>query len=143
MAEILRQIYKKWKTGDLRIRIIGTLVILGLLISIRSFTACRELGFYDLTWSPGTLIAYTRANYFCTLFLCDHPLAAYAVDEEGHEKEIKSNQMGGFGLGWLLDGRHLVISAGYGFSAGQTSKCTFAVFDAIDESLNAWTKPIR
>jgi Tol biopolymer transport system component len=115
---------------------VGILLVLGAYLLIRSFTACRELGFFDLAWSPGALIAYERTSFFYgSVLFCPFMDAIYAVDEAGSEVEIKSGLGGAVDLAWSPDGRRIAISAGYAFRAGQSPKCTLAVYETQDGSL--------
>jgi TolB protein len=134
MTNKFRQFFNKWG-GSPWLTLVVIVIIVVIYLLVRPFAACQEFGFYDLTWSPGAQIAYNRVNYFCPYVFCPNTHTVFTVDEASHEKEIKSSPLGKFGLGWLPDGQHLVLSAGYGFSAGQSSKCSFAVFDIGNATL--------
>jgi Tol biopolymer transport system component len=140
MSDNRRQAFNIWKMEkpvlSILLGFVAILMILGISLLIRYFSACRELGFYDLSWSPGTLIAYKRVNYFCTIPLwCSYPDTIFAMDEVGREVEIKSGLNGAVDLTWSPDGHQLAFSAGYAFSTGQSSKCSAAVYNIDDGSL--------
>jgi Tol biopolymer transport system component len=111
------------------------LMIFGVFLLFRYLTACRELGYFDLSWSPGTLIAYKRANYFCTFPLCSNALEINTIDKKGYEITVKSELHGAIHFTWSPDGQRIAFTAGYAFEVGQSSGCSLAVFDTNDGSL--------
>ncbi|MBN1437840.1 MAG: PD40 domain-containing protein [Anaerolineales bacterium] len=116
-----------WVKGGLILVVV--LMSLGACLGIRSVVACRELGYFDLSWSPGERIAYTRADYFSPIPLWPFPPDdVYIIDENGSEEKANGDFVDTVNLGWLPDGRRLA------FAGGRSSGCFIAVFDDDENS---------